>query len=280
MPVWLGSLVQSAAFKTMLTRVLSVGMVVGPVLTFLPQYLDIRASENADGFSPYICLILLVSNIVRVFFWLQKRFQIPLLLQSLVMIVGQLCLLDVIVSVKLRQRPDLPYASNYSFHSRRLIPLAVSTSWATFWKWPFFSDYVAFLGVVVGVVGLATATNLLLLQSSLTMEAMGLFALLLESTLAMPQAYQNWQSGSVRGLRQDMILMWLVGDVAKTAYFVATRAPMQFLLCGLIQMSVDVVILAQCWRYPSQRHMAPMRLQPFDVVVPPKPFGSNATSPV
>lgn len=81
----------------LLDLLLGLGMVVGPVLAFLPQYLQIQSSGSSEGFSPLICFILLTANILKVFFWLQKRFEITLLLQSVFMIIAQLALLDLLV---------------------------------------------------------------------------------------------------------------------------------------------------------------------------------------
>jgi hypothetical protein len=47
----------------------SVAMVVGGVMPYVPQYLEIRKTKNADGFSLYVCLTLLVANILRILFW-------------------------------------------------------------------------------------------------------------------------------------------------------------------------------------------------------------------
>ncbi len=48
--------------------VADVFMAVGPVLGFIPQYLLIR-KKGVENFSTIICLILLISNILRIFFW-------------------------------------------------------------------------------------------------------------------------------------------------------------------------------------------------------------------
>ncbi|PNJ28966.1 PQLC1 isoform 6 [Pongo abelii] len=45
-------------------------MVFGGVVPYVPQYRDIRRTQNADGFSTYVCLVLLVANILRILFWL------------------------------------------------------------------------------------------------------------------------------------------------------------------------------------------------------------------
>jgi hypothetical protein len=36
---------------------------------YIPQYLEIQRTQNADGFSTGVSCILLVSNTVRIFFW-------------------------------------------------------------------------------------------------------------------------------------------------------------------------------------------------------------------
>ena len=48
-----------------------------------------------------------------------------------------------------------------------------------------------------------------------------------------------------------MVLMWLVGDTFKTFYFVYRRSPMQFCVCGALQIAVDLAILSQTVLYGS-----------------------------
>lgn len=44
-------------------------MVFGGVVPFVPQYYEIKKTNNSDGFSLYVCLTLLVANILRILFW-------------------------------------------------------------------------------------------------------------------------------------------------------------------------------------------------------------------
>lgn len=46
-----------------------------------------------------------------------------------------------------------------------------------------------------------------------------------------------------------MVLMWTLGDVFKTVYFVLRKTPLQFMLCGALQVSIDLAILFQVWCY-------------------------------
>ena len=47
----------------------SAAMVFGGVVPYIPQYYDIYKTRNTDGFSTYVCLALLIANILRILFW-------------------------------------------------------------------------------------------------------------------------------------------------------------------------------------------------------------------
>lgn len=48
----------------------SVGaMIFGGIVPYVPQYRKIRRTRDAEGFSTYVCLVLLVANILRILFW-------------------------------------------------------------------------------------------------------------------------------------------------------------------------------------------------------------------
>lgn len=47
----------------------SLAMVVGGVLPYIPQYMKVKKTGNAEGFSLYVCLTLLIANILRILFW-------------------------------------------------------------------------------------------------------------------------------------------------------------------------------------------------------------------
>ncbi|KAL1415147.1 hypothetical protein MTO96_006937 [Rhipicephalus appendiculatus] len=46
-------------------------------------------------------------------------------------------------------------------------------------------------------------------------------------------------------MSNQMVLMWTMGDVFKTVYFIMRSAPFQFWVCGSLQVSLDVAILMQ-----------------------------------
>lgn len=44
-------------------------MIIGGVVPYIPQYRQIKKTQDADGFSLFVCLALLVANTLRIFFW-------------------------------------------------------------------------------------------------------------------------------------------------------------------------------------------------------------------
>lgn len=54
---------------TLLSWLASSLMVFGGALPYVPQYQEIQSSNNSEGFSTRVCLVLLIANILRIFFW-------------------------------------------------------------------------------------------------------------------------------------------------------------------------------------------------------------------
>jgi len=46
-----------------------------------------------------------------------------------------------------------------------------------------------------------------------------------------------------------LILTWFGGDLAKTLFFIVKAQPIQFIMCGLTQLLIDIWILGQIRAY-------------------------------
>lgn len=46
-----------------------------------------------------------------------------------------------------------------------------------------------------------------------------------------------------------MVAMWFCGDTFKTGYFIIKDAPVQFSVCGSLQVTIDIAILYQVLYY-------------------------------
>lgn len=219
---------------TLLSWLASCLMVFGGALPYVPQYQEIQRSSNTEGFSTRVCLVLLIANILRIFFWIGKQFELTLLLQSVVMILTMFAMLHLCCSVQNTNR--------VSTKQHRLSDLDLRY----FWKWSAFEDYLLFC---FGLAVLCALVTLLLLDSSVFVEALGSLAVMFEAMLGLPQLLQNFQNRSTRGMSVKMVLLWTAGDVFKTTYFVLNESPAQFWVCGSVQILIDVAILLQVLYY-------------------------------
>ncbi|KAH9004646.1 hypothetical protein EDB86DRAFT_2884615 [Lactarius hatsudake] len=210
-----------------LSTLASTGMAVGAPLVYADQTVSIIRKKDSAGFSRDICAVLLVANITRCFFWLGERFEFALLMQSLLMILGQLVLLYFCVIYRPRLSPD-----NLGASSRPL----------SFWQWTTYSQHIEFLA---GYIVFLTILVLIFGRLETFVWLLGFFALGLESTLPLPQFISNHKQKSLHGFRMSTLIGWVVGDAFKTVYFFAQGSPLQFKICAIFQLSVDIAIIGQ-----------------------------------
>ena len=96
----------------------------------------IQRSQNAEGFSNYVCLTLLIANILRIEFWFGKHFETPLLLQSIVMIICMLTMLELCIRVHSRSiRHHLPVNQVALPVDERSEKTFMDLRVDYFWKW-------------------------------------------------------------------------------------------------------------------------------------------------
>jgi len=228
------------SLSSWLRPIASVAMIVGCVLPYLPQYLTIYKTRNSKGFSTFVCLTLLLANIFRIAFWFGHPYEIPLLIQSIVMILAQILLLELCIKVKMEDSNSI---------ERTLF--TSNPRW--FFRWTDLGSYMEFLIIISGLLGLAVY---FFIDCEVFIETLGFLALGTESMLALPQLIKNYKHRSVLGMSLSMVLMWLAGDTFKTGYFIANSSPYQFWICGLTQITIDLLILFQVCLY---RQRAPRK---------------------
>ncbi|XP_037024350.1 solute carrier family 66 member 2 isoform X1 [Bradysia coprophila] len=245
-------------------------MIVGGVIPYVPQYKQIKRTQDPEGFSLLVCLTLLIANTLRILFWFSKRFELPLLIQSIVMNLTMFLMIHLCVKVRrnnaimktrdrvfagndmveghgsnmervedngpasgsLKRRPSKHYLSDFDTRY--------------FWAWTDFQSYLDFM-LVFWAAG--AAVTYLLLNVEWFMETVGFLALFTEAMLGTPQFLRNFRNKSTAGMSMSMVVMWTLGDIFKTVYFVAREAPMQFWICGTLQVTLDIAILIQVYIY-------------------------------
>lgn len=213
-------------------------IIFGGVIPYIPQYREIKKRDNAEGFSLYVCLTLLIANTLRIFFWFGKHYEVPLLLQSIFMIITMFIMIKLCLSVqnrnqviKVRERVFTDFDTNF------------------FWKWTDFQSYLDFMLLFAALVGVLTY---MLVDVPIFVETVGLLAVLAEAMLGIPQFLRNFFNKSTNGMSIIMVAMWTLGDAFKTCYFVIREAPIQFGVCGTLQVIIDIAILTQVYVYQTK----------------------------
>lgn len=219
---------------TLVSWAASGAMIFGGVVPYIPQYLDILSTSNTDGFSIYVCLALLIANILRILFWFGHPFELPLLAQSIIMILAMVALLELCVRIK---RENELTAKRRKF---------MDMDFSQFWNWTNFLDYIQFTVLFVLVLSLVTFC---FVNYPVYLETLGFISVFTEAMLGAPQFYRNFQNRSTTGMSVKMVAMWFCGDTFKTGYFIIKDAPIQFSVCGMLQVGIDTAILYQVFHY-------------------------------
>ncbi|XP_013168454.1 PREDICTED: PQ-loop repeat-containing protein 1 isoform X2 [Papilio xuthus] len=235
-------------------------MIIGGVAPYIPQYRQIKRTQDAEGFSLYVCLTLLVANTLRILFWFGKRYELPLLIQSIVMNITMFVMIHLCVTVRKKNQiirareriftaqPDdtARWLDQRSSIGREKPRSFYDMDRKYFWAWTDFQSYLDCM-LVFSVLG--AAITYLLIEFSPFVELIGFLAVFTEAMLGAPQIAKNHQNKSTEGMSLSMVIMWTCGDIFKTAYFVIREAPTQFWVCGGLQVSLDIIILFQVWLY-------------------------------
>jgi len=214
------------------------GIIFGGVIPYIPQYKEIHQTHNSDGFSIYVCFVLLLANTLRIVFWFGNPFEIALVAQSVIMIITMLALVELYVRTKNR---------NASRQARHFFDLQIKS----FWKW---TDFISYLECMATISLIAGVSMYCFINNNYFVQGMGYVALLTESLLGVPQLFKNWRKKSTDGMNKTMVLLWLGGDIFKTAYYLIKKQPVQFITCGAIQITVDILILMQVFFYGPKRY--------------------------
>ncbi|CAF0774640.1 unnamed protein product [Rotaria sordida] len=248
-------------FRTMVLTFLRIFaqafIIFGGVIPYIPQYLVIHRTRNAEGFSSYVCLTLLIANIIRIEFWFGKHFEIPLLLQSIVMIFCMLIMLELrtrVHSQTIRRNSTTDTSTSMSCSREQLTDDMSDKKFTDFqidyfWQWTTFSSYLEFLFVFTVILSIITWV---LHKNLVYVETIGFLAVFCEALLGVPQFVRNLRAKSTEGMSAQMVIFWTAGDIFKTVYFIVRKAPKQFWFCGILQISIDVAILIQVLVYSNK----------------------------
>ena len=79
-------------FYQIVNNSLDLSMIIAPSLAYIFQVIKFNRTKSSQGFSKFICLMLFMGNLLRIYFWFGKRFKKTLLYQSIGAVFFQIVL--------------------------------------------------------------------------------------------------------------------------------------------------------------------------------------------
>ena len=227
-------------------------IVIGPSLGYLIQSLKFKKTKSSKGFSKSICLIIYMSQILRVFFWIGKPFKITLLYQSILIIFFQVYLIYLWILYH-DIKPKNNINKNNQVNDKKeiieyIIDWSDTISPNKIWNWTSTIEYYKFmlfiiliLLIICGVVGI---------HNPILVNIMGTISFITEASTLLPQIVVSCKKKNASNLSMTMVALWSLGECCKFIYNIIYKTPIQMILSGGVQIFLDFFCLLQiiCYR--------------------------------
>ena len=115
-------------------------MIFIPSVGYYFQAMKFKQTKSTKGFAKFLCLLLLIANILRIFFWFGKKFALSLLYQAIVVIISQIYL----IHVYLEYQEDLPIKTEKSL-TEHIINWKETLNPKKIWNWNDEIEYYKFI---------------------------------------------------------------------------------------------------------------------------------------
>ncbi len=233
----------NSIYSTTIKIIVDLLIIFGPPVCYYSQALKFKTTKSSKGFSKILCLLLLLTNILRIYFWLGKPFSISLFYQSFLIIMSQFYLIHIYLQYQEKQKNDL---------SKKTL-LENITNWkdifnlSKIWDYDYEIDYYKFIFLFVSILTLAC--YIIGLKNTKFYEFVGVLSVSIETFIGIPQIKENCVLKNAKNLSVAMIFMWLIGDIFKAIYNFIYKNPIQIILGSLFQICEDLILILQILFY-------------------------------
>ncbi len=231
-----------------------------PSVGYFFQAIKFQKTKSSKGFSKSLCLLLLLANILRIYFWIGKPFEKSLLFQSIVVIISQIYLIHYYLKYQEKPRDINKIPAEKSILNHMI-------SWkdiflpSKFWNWDYEIDYYKFVFLFFSIMSIICAIigrNLIKFY-----DVIGTISVGIETFIEIPQIKENCVTKNVKNLSMAMVLMWFIGDLFKTVYNLVNKSPIQMIVGGLIQNCEDIILSTQVICYSEDGIIAKIMKKKF-----------------
>lgn len=206
-----------------------------PSIPYLFQVKKFYETNSSVGYSRQVSLLIVISSLLRIFFWFGKRFHYALLLQSIFLVMCQLYVIKVAIK-----------------YSDEKTSLTINTNSKKFYDFDWDSPlyYISILSSIVLMLTLFCI--IFTFQNQIFVETLGAISSIIESTLVLPQIIENFRYQTTKNLSNVLVSCWFIGDCIKTYYFYVSQAPLQLFLGGFFQIFLNSSIVYQVIAYKKK----------------------------
>lgn len=233
-----------------LALLINLAIVFGPGIGYVTQSLKFIHNETSYGFSIGITNLLLFANLLRIFFWIGIRFNIYLLYQSILVITLQFMV--IYFFIRYRDSRDLPKKHLNNPHKTDLQNSLIQfksdyLSFDSFWKWNSLWPYIIYFLIITLFISILS--SFIGYKDRLYMNILGTISTGIDAITCFPQIFITYKLKSGNNLSVILFGLWILGDSFKVAYYIATKVPIQFIICGTIQALSDIIVVGQIFYY-------------------------------
>jgi len=252
-------------------------MIFAPLLSYLFQIKKFYKTKSSKGFSKFICLLLFLANILRIFFWFGSCFKNVLLYQAIGVTIFQIILIHLCIKFEeeeediddnsqkslkevknesesksnLENKNNINLVKNFIFayfsktFKRKYFKWISCTKTLNpkkFWNWKKEIEYYKFMILFFTLFCfLSTALK----KYSFFFQIVGVFSAFFESFTSIPQVVSNCRTKITKNISFMMIFCWFFGDCFRIYYNIKYRAPKQLVIGIYVQVMLDLIVLFQ-----------------------------------
>ena len=217
-------------------------MIFIPSIPYFFQIRKIKKIKSSTGFSKYLCLFVLLVNILRIFLLIGTQLYLPALFQAILIIISQFYLIHAYIE----NEEDFPITNEKTI-KEYLTNWKETLNPKKLWKWEYEIEYYKFIFILVFI--LLIICPIIGKQYLQFYKILGNVNICFEILIELPQIKENFSTKDSKNLSFVMVLMWFFGDIFKTIINLIHNSPIQVIIGGIIINCEDIMLTSQAILY-------------------------------
>ena len=220
-----------------------------PIINYSFQVLKFKNTKSSKGFSTYLCLLNLLSNTLKIFFWFKEKFRQALLIQSFSVIIMQLYL--IYLCVKYKEHGQDYEQENKNDMNSIINNKEIFCNWKEtlnyklIWKWNNIIEYYKFYFLFIFLLSIFY----ICCNDNYYIHIIGTLVIFLEMLCSLPLIIEVHKTKNQKNISKIMVLMWFAGNIFKVFYNIYNNSPIQLIIGTYIQLFCNIILILQLIYY-------------------------------